>query len=38
MYEYFCSDCDVQELSCEVEVKKKCPSCGVLMLHNEWEE
>lgn len=37
MYEYFCKECDVQELSYQVEVKKKCPYCELLMEHIEME-
>lgn len=37
MFEYICKECDVQELSCMVEVKKKCPCCDQLMDHIEME-
>lgn len=37
MYEYFCNECDIHELSCKVEAKKTCPDCGLYMDVNETE-
>lgn len=37
MFEYICRECDVHELSCQVEVKKKCEKCGQMMDHIEME-
>lgn len=37
MFEYICHECDVRELSCQVEVKKKCEKCGEMMDHIEME-
>lgn len=35
MYEYYCTVCNVVDLSCEIEPKKKCPKCNYLMFVEE---
>jgi hypothetical protein len=37
IYEYYCEECDIYEMSLEIEVKKKCPKCGYYMFVNEIE-
>jgi RNA polymerase subunit RPABC4/transcription elongation factor Spt4 len=35
--EYVCEPCKVSEIHLKIEIKKKCPRCGKLMIAEEWE-
>lgn len=35
--EYVCEPCKVSEILLNIEVKKKCPCCGKLMIAEEWQ-